>query len=292
MIYSMTGYGRKEFENEDYKISLEIKTVNHKYLNIYSKIPASLNPVEDKIKKHIQKRLNRGRIELNIFLSEKSEDQLVINPNFQVLDKYYKTLTEIKNRYKIESDVNLDLLAKYKDAIDIQYNEIDHEKIFEILKIILDEVIDSILEMRRVEGEKLKTDIENNLNDIEEILNVLNRKTGVIINSHRESMRRKINDLLLNIEIDNDRLEQEIAVYSDKTDINEEIIRINSHLNQFREMLKNGGVIGHKLDFLSQELNREINTIGSKSPDVNITNYVVDMKSLVGKIREQVQNIE
>jgi len=292
MIYSMTGYGRKEFENEDYKISLEIKTVNHKYLNIYSKIPASLNPVEDKIKKHIQKRLNRGRIELNIFLSEKSEDQLVINPNFQVLDKYYKTLTEIKNRYKIESDVNLDLLAKYKDAIDIQYNEIDHEKIFEILKIILDEVIDSILEMRRVEGEKLKTDIENNLNDIEEILNVLNRKTDVIINSHRESMRRKINDLLLNIEIDNDRLEQEIAVYSDKTDINEEIIRINSHLNQFREMLKNGGVIGHKLDFLSQELNREINTIGSKSPDVNITNYVVDMKSLVGKIREQVQNIE
>jgi len=292
MIYSMTGYGRKEFENDDYKISLEIKTVNHKYLNIYSKIPASLNPVEDKIKKYIQKRLNRGRIELNVFLSEKGEDQLVIKPNFQILDKYYKTLTEIKNRYKMKADVKLDLLAKYKDAIDIEYNEIDHEKLFEVLKLILDEVIDSILEMRHVEGEKLKIDIENNLNNIEEILNVLNKKTDVIISSHRENMRRKINDLLLNIEIDNDRLEQEIAVYSDKTDINEEIIRINSHLNQFREMLKNGGVIGHKLDFLSQELNREINTIGSKSPDVNITNYVVDMKSLVGKIREQVQNIE
>ncbi|MEA1975563.1 MAG: YicC/YloC family endoribonuclease [Bacillota bacterium] len=292
MICSMTGYGRNEFENEEYKISVEIKTVNHKYCNIYSKIPSSLNPIEDKIKKHIQNKLNRGRIELNIYLTEKGEDQLVIKPNFKVLDKYHKTLTEIKKRYKIEADIDLELLVKYKDSIDIEYNEIDHEKIFKVIVIVLDEVIDSVLEMRIKEGEKLRNDIETNLNLIEKILTELSLKTNEIIFKHRENMRRKINDLLENIEIDSDRLEQEIAIYVDKTDINEEIIRINSHIQQFREMLLKGGVIGHKLDFLSQELNREINTIGSKSPDVNITNYVVDMKSLVGKIREQVQNIE
>jgi uncharacterized protein (TIGR00255 family) len=288
----MTGYGIKEFENDEYKISVEIKTVNHKYCNIYSKISSSLNPVEDKIKKHIQKRLKRGRIETNIYLTEKGENQLVLKPNFQVLDKYHKTLTEIKNRYKIKGDINLELLAKYKDAIDIEYNEINHEEVFEILKLVIDEVIDSVLEMRIEEGKKLRRDIETNLNSIKEVLEILSLKTDEIISKHRDNMRRKINDLLEDIKIDSDRLEQEIAIYVDKTDINEEIIRIKSHLDQFTEMFIEGGVIGHKLDFLAQELNREVNTIGSKSPDVNITNYVVDMKSLVGKIREQVQNIE
>jgi uncharacterized protein (TIGR00255 family) len=288
----MTGYGKDDFENEDYKISVEIKTVNHKYCNIYTRIPSALNSVEERIKKYIKKRLKRGRIEVNIYLTKKGEDQLIIKPNFNVLDQYYNTLTEIKKRYKMESDIDLNQLVKYDNVLSVDYNPIDEEKMFDILKVIMNSVIDSVVDMRQVEGEKLEKDIENNLESIEEILKDLSLLSDEIVEKHRESMRTKINELLMDIKIDEDRLEQEIAIYADKTDINEEIIRIKSHLNQFKKIFAKGGVIGRKMDFLAQELNREINTIGSKSPDVNITNYVVELKSLVGKIREQIQNIE
>jgi len=292
MIYSMTGYGKDDFENEDYKISVEIKTVNHKYCNIYTRIPSALNSVEERIKKYIKKRLKRGRIEVNIYLTKKGDDQLIIKPNFNVLDQYYNTLTEIKKRYKMESNIDLNQLVKYDNVLSVDYNPIDEEKMFDLLKIILNSVIDSVVEMRQVEGEKLEKDIENNLESIEEILKDLTLVSDDIVKKHRVSMRSKINELLMDIKVDEDRLEQEIAIYADKTDINEEIIRIKSHLNQFKDIFAKGGVIGRKMDFLAQELNREINTIGSKSPDVNITNYVVELKSLVGKIREQIQNIE
>jgi len=292
MIYSMTGYGKDDFENEDYKISVEIKTVNHKYCNIYTRIPSALNSVEERIKKYIKKRLKRGRIEVNIYLTEKGDNQLIIKPNFNVLDQYYNTLTEIKKRYKMKSDIDLNQLVKYDNVLSVDYNPIDEEKMFDLLKLILNSVIDSVVEMRQVEGKKLEKDIEDNLKSIEEILKDLTLLSDDIVKKHRVSMRAKINELLTDIQIDEDRLEQEIAIYADKTDINEEIIRIKSHLNQFKDIFNKGGVIGRKMDFLAQELNREINTIGSKSPDVNITNYVVELKSLVGKIREQIQNIE
>lgn len=292
MIYSMTGYGKDDFENEDYKISVEIKTVNHKYCNIYTRIPSALNSVEERIKKYIKKRLKRGRIEVNIYLTKKGDDQLIIKPNFNVLDQYYNTLTEIKKRYKMESNIDINQLVKYDNVLSVEYNPIDEEKMFDLLKIILNSVIDSVVEMRQVEGEKLEKDIQNNLESIEEILKDLTLLSDDIVENHRVSMRNKINELLMDIKVDEDRLEQEIAIYADKTDINEEIIRIKSHLNQFKDIFAKGGVIGRKMDFLAQELNREINTIGSKSPDVNITNYVVELKSLVGKIREQIQNIE
>jgi uncharacterized protein (TIGR00255 family) len=192
----------------------------------------------------------------------------------------------------MESNIDINQLVKYDNVLSVEYNPIDEEKMFDLLKIILNSVIDSVVEMRQVEGEKLEKDIENNLESIESILKDLTLVSNDIVEKHRVSMRNKINELLMDIKVDEDRLEQEIAIYADKTDINEEIIRIKSHLNQFKDIFAKGGVIGRKMDFLAQELNREINTIGSKSPDVNITNYVVELKSLVGKIREQIQNIE
>ena len=288
----MTGYGKDDFENEDYKISVEIKTVNHKYCNIYTRIPSALNAVEERIKKYVKKRLKRGRIEINIYLTKKGDNQLIIKPNFNVLDQYYKTLTEIKKRYKMESDIDLNQLVKNDNVLSVEYNPINEEEMFDLLKVVVNSVLDSVVEMRQVEGKKLEKDIQNNLDSIAEILKDLSLLSETIVEKHRVNMRTKINELLTDIEIDENRLEQEIAIYADKTDINEEIIRIRSHLNQFGEIFDKGGVLGRKLDFLAQELNREINTIGSKSPDVNITNYVVELKSLVGKIREQIQNIE
>lgn len=292
MIYSMTGYGREEFENESFKFVIELKTVNHKYCNIYTRLPNKLNSIEDKIKKYIKKSLKRGRIEININFYEKDDSFLEIKPNFAVLDEYHEALLSIKDRYKIKEEINLELLAKFKDAVDIAYKEIDEDEIWETLKIPLDQAIASVLEMRRQEGLKLKSDLLKSISNIKDILRNLEEISDDIVQVHKEKMYEKINELLDNMEVDDERLEQEIAIYADKTDINEEIVRIKSHLDQFINIFEQERPLGKKLDFLAQELNREVNTIGSKSPDVDISNDVVDLKTEIGKIREQILNIE
>jgi uncharacterized protein (TIGR00255 family) len=288
----MTGYGREEFENESFKFVVELKTVNHKYCNIYTRLPNKLNSIEDKIKKYIKKNLKRGRIEININFFEKDDSFLEIKPNFAVLDEYHEALLSIKERYQIQEDINLELLAKFKDAVDIAYKEIDEDDIWENLKIPLDRAIESVLEMRRQEGLKLKNDLLKSISTIKDILRNLEEISDDIVQVHKEKMYDKINELLDDVSVDEERLEQEIAIYADKTDINEEIVRIKSHLDQFINIFDQERPLGKKLDFLAQELNREVNTIGSKSPDVDISNDVVDLKTEIGKIREQILNIE
>ncbi|MGM0378245.1 MAG: YicC/YloC family endoribonuclease [Bacillota bacterium] len=294
MLKSMTGYGREEFEDDEYKLSVEIKTVNHKYCNIYTKIPSRLNSIESKIKKYIKQRLKRGRIEVNIYLTEKNKDLVCLDPNFTFLDKYYETLTAIKKRYKIKDDINLDLLIDKKEAIESDYKELNEDAIWNILKDILDNVINSVDKMRINEGKALLTDLEKSISKIQESLNNLKILSDKIISNYRLSINEKIKELLQesDFEPDENRLEQEIAIFADKRDINEEITRIESHLDQFKKYFTIDKPVGKKLDFLAQELNREVNTIGAKSPDVNVSHIVVKMKDNIGKIREQVRNIE
>lgn len=294
MLKSMTGYGREEFEDSEYKLSVEIKTVNHKYCNIYTKIPNRLNSIESKIKKYIKKKLKRGRIEVNIYLTEKNKDLVCLDPNFTFLDKYYETLTAIKKRYKIKEDINLDLLIDKKEAIESDYKELDEDAIWLILKNILDNVINSVDKMRINEGKALLNDLEKSISKIQVLLENLKKLSDKIISNYRLSINEKIKKLLQesDFEPDENRLEQEIAIFADKRDINEEITRIESHLDQFKKYFTIDKPVGKKLDFLAQELNREVNTIGAKSPNVNISHIVVKMKDNIGKIREQVRNIE
>lgn len=294
MIYSMTGFGRGEFSNDAFDITLEIKSVNNRYCDIIVKMPKKLNVFEDRIKNTIKGQLSRGRIDVYINLDEKSYDNYEVLANFDILDKYVNVYREIKSRYEIKDDVTLSMLTRIQEGIDVSYLERGEEEYWAAIEPALNVALDRILEMRRQEGQKLKEDINEKTEHIRSILSKIELMTPQILEAYRVKMKDRVTELLkeLNAEIDEVRLANELAIYADKTNINEEIVRIYSHLAQINTILESSEPIGRKLDFLIQELNREVNTIGSKSPDIDISNLVIDLKSEIEQIREQIQNIE
>ncbi|GAU78737.1 YicC/YloC family endoribonuclease [Fusibacter sp. 3D3] len=294
MIYSMTGFGRGEFSNNAFDITLEIKSVNNRYCDIIVKMPKKLNVFEDRIKNTIKEHLSRGRIDVYINLEEKSYDNYEVLANFDILDKYVTVYREIKARYEIKEDVTLSMLTRIQEGIDVSYLERGEEEYWAAIEPALNVAIDRILEMRRQEGQKLKEDINEKTEHIRVVLGKIELLSPQILEAYRVKMKDRITELLkeLNAEIDEMRLANELAIYADKTNINEEIVRIYSHLAQIDTILESSEPIGRKLDFLIQELNREVNTIGSKSPDIDISNLVIDLKSEIEQIREQIQNIE
>lgn len=293
MVYSMTGFGRGEAENEYIKFTVEIKSVNHRYSDIIVKGGKRALVFEENIKNIIKNYITRGRIEVYINYEKKDMNDYKIVPDYQLMDEYHSVLRDIIKRYDLRDDVSVGLVSKFPEAIKLEANEADESVIWSCLEESCESAIKKLVEMRKIEGEKLVSDIimrkqliEDNVNRIEEI-------SPEIVASHKTKMIERIKDLLEGeFEVDDSRISQEIAIYADKTSITEEIVRLRSHLNQLVNILDNGGAIGRKLDFLLQEMNREVNTIGSKSPDIDISNYVISMKSELEKIREQIQNIE
>ena len=293
MGYSMTGYGRGEADSEFKKIIIEIKSVNHRYNDIIIKMPKKLFRFEDKMKSLIKKSVHRGRVEVYITLEETKGDDCVIAPNFKVLDQYYAALNEIKEKYSIEKSVDLHLMAKYPDAIKVEYKEEDEELLWELVQKSLTEALVSLVDMRKIEGEKLIVDIKERLDVLRKTLILIEENGEEIIKRYHVKMKDRIKELLEDkVELDEQRLAHEVAFFADKTNITEEIVRLRSHLEQFENIMSGNGQIGRKLDFLTQEVNREVNTIGSKSPDFDISNHVIELKSELEKIREQIQNIE
>ncbi len=294
MIYSMTGFGRGQHSSEVFDVTVEIKTVNNRYCDVIVKMPKKLTVFEDRIKNKVKGKLSRGRVEIYINFEEKAFDNYEVVPNFDVLDKYVKAYSEIKRRYELESDIDLKMLARLQDGIDVSYLERGEEEYWEALEPALGEALDKLEAMRRHEGEKLKVDIVSKIASIQKILGEIEKLSPIILESYKNRVKERISDLLeaLDTELDMYRLANEVAVYADKTNINEEVVRIHSHLAQLEHILSLEEPVGRKLDFLIQELNREVNTIGSKSPDYDISNYVIDLKSELEQIREQVQNVE
>lgn len=294
MIYSMTGFGRGEFSNEAFDVTLEIKSVNNRYCDIIVKMPKKLNVFEDRIKNKIKSKLSRGRIDVYINLEEKAYDNYEVLPNFEILDKYVKTYQEIQSRYGLKEELSLSLLTRISEGINVSYLERGEDEFWQSIEPALDLAITRILEMRLQEGNQLKNDIFAKIDSIKSKLVQIEHYAPRIIEAYRVKTRERISELLLqmNAELDEMRLANEIALYADKTNINEEIVRIYSHLDQMQQILSLDEPVGRKLDFLVQELNREINTIGSKSPDIDVSNLVIDLKSDIEQIREQIQNIE
>lgn len=293
MVNSMTGYGRSEQENEFQKIVLEMKAVNNRYCDIVIKMPKKFNRFEEKMKKLIKDKVKRGRVEIFIFLEEQKGNDFIVKPNFEVLDQYTNALSEIKDKYDIQRNFDLGLLTRFQDIFTIEYKEIDEESVWKLLSSVVSESLESLVEMRSIEGEKLYEDIIFRIDLIKNIIIKLKERAPEIVSLHKEKMKLRISELLSeNIELDEIRLAQEVAYFSDKTNITEELVRLDSHLIQLKNIFDEENSIGRKLDFLLQEVNREINTIGSKSPDVDISNHVIEMKSEFEKIREQIQNIE
>lgn len=294
MIYSMTGFGRGEFSSDIFDVTVEIRTVNNRYCDITVKMPKKLNVFEDRIKSKIKSKLSRGRIDVFINLEETAHDNYDVKANFEILDKFVDVYRKIKERYDLNDDVVLGLLTRVQDGIEVSYEERDESVFWEAIEPALDIAVEKIMEMRAIEGEQLKTDILSKVNNIKLNLKDIEAFTPQIVENYRKKITDRIKDLLseMNAEIDEARVANEIAVFADKTNINEEIVRIYSHLDQIESILNSMEPMGRKLDFLIQELNREVNTIGSKSPDIDISSKVIELKSEIEQIREQIQNIE
>lgn len=293
MISSMTGYGRGESSSESRSFLVEIKSVNHRYNDIIIRMPKKFSLFEEKIRKIIKKSIKRGRIEVYVTLEECKDDEVIIRPNLNIIEQYFNSLKEIKDRLKIDDDISLSQLTRFPDIFTIEHKEEEEDVIWETFQSALKQAIERLMEMRKAEGLKLAEDIKSRSNAIHNIVKEIESRTPIIVKEYCTKLYDRIKELTEDvIEIDEDRLAQEVSIYADKSNIAEEIVRLFSHLEQLNNITNEEGAVGRKLDFLIQEMNREINTIGSKSSDINISSMVIEIKSELEKIREQVQNIE
>ena len=288
----MTGYGKGYIEEDGRSFKIEIKAVNNRYLDLNIKLPKQISSLEDKIRRHVASRIYRGKIDMYITQDKFSQDDIVVNIDEMMADAYYDALKKIKDRYSIKDEISLSILSRFQDIITIDKREDDGEKIWNVLNKALDESITMLCKMRKEEGSRLSSDIQKRCDLIYNMVASIEKRSDVVVDEYRKKVQERIADFLGEVEVDEAKLINEVAFFADKSNITEEIVRLKSHLIQLKNTIVLDEPVGKKLDFLVQEMNRETNTIGSKSSDLDITNMVVDMKSEIEKIREQIQNIE
>lgn len=293
MIKSMTGFGRAEAENDDMSLSIEIKTVNHKYIDYQIRMPNYLNFLEDKIKKSIKDYLSRGRVEVYVKVDRKFGNKSKVDLDLPLASSINESLNTLMDELDIRDEVKLNHLLRYDDILTLKYEDIDEDSVSECVISTLESALEALLNMRKAEGERLKEDLQNNLKLINSYMEKIETRTPYLVEEYRDRLNDCVKNLVDNSDaIDNDRLNLEIVLYAEKADINEELVRMKSHIVSFNDTLKLDTPVGRKLDFIIQEMNREINTISSKSNDTELTQYVIEVKSLIEKLREQIQNIE
>lgn len=292
MIKSMTGYGRSIFENEGREYIVEIKSVNNRFNDINIKMPRSLNYLEDRIKKEILNSVTRGKVDLFITFNNNSDLGKNIKLNTDIAKKYISELKKLSEEADIVDNINVMDISKFPDVLNIKVEESAEEVIEKELLIALTEAIKSFIEMRKAEGNKIKEDLENRIDKISKKINQISNISAGLVEEYIVKLETRIKELLKTDVVDEARLAQEVVIYSDKCSVEEEITRLKSHISQFLNLLNENIAIGKKLDFLIQEMNRETNTIGSKANNLEITNFVVDIKTELENIREQIQNIE
>lgn len=293
MVKSMTGFGRAQSEEgKKYLISLELKSVNNRYLDINIRAPKFMIAIEDELRKIISKRLSRGKVD--VFINYKSYISSDIVPKLDVnlAKKYYDCLKELEDTLGITNDITVSKISKYPEVLTLQVEEANLDEIMLDLRVILNESLEMMVEMREIEGEKLKEDIMHKLYEIDNELKLIAAIAQEIPKQYKKKLNERIIELTQGTKLDKERIAQEIAIFADKASVDEEITRLYSHLNQMTKTLELNEPIGRKLDFIIQEMNRETNTIGSKANDMNMTNTVINIKNIIEKIREQVQNIE
>ena len=291
MIKSMTGYGKSNMSKNLREYQVEIKSVNHRYLDISIKMPRSLSYLEEEIKKAVSAKLTRGKVDVFITFNNNSLEGRDIKINTEIARMYIKELRGLAESEGIVADIPVTEISKLPDVLTIQNNQ-DDETIKNELLEVTNKAIENLVEMRKVEGEKIAQDLLLRIQDIEEKVKKISSLSTGLIEEYVVKLNTRIKELLQDQEIDEARLAQEVVIYADKCSIEEEVTRLNSHIYQFRELLKGNEAVGKKLDFMIQEMNRETNTIGSKANNLEITNEVINMKTQLENIREQVQNVE
>lgn len=293
MAKSMTGFGIGEFKDQYYNLSVECKTINHKYLDINPRIPRKLSFLEDKLRFLIKDHLGRGRVDIFVKFETVTSvgSQLVYDA--ELAKQYYHILKNIKSDFGLEEPISPVDIAKFPDVVKITEAEDDEEILWNMLSDAANNALENLCNMRIIEGKKLEKDILARVDLLERSVCDLEKYTDTIEKEYKDKLYARISELLDDPKVvDEYRLAQEVAIYADKSNITEEIVRFKSHINQLRDTVTADESVGRKMDFLIQEMNREVNTMGSKSSDVSIANLVINMKAELEKIREQVQNIE
>jgi uncharacterized protein (TIGR00255 family) len=292
MLKSMTAYGRAESTRLDLEYTVEIRSVNHRYREIALKLPQNLLPFEDIVRSLASERVKRGRVDISVQLKGNGEKKVMLELNLPVVKAYKDIFNALKQELGSEQPLDLSLFSQIKDAIIIRQNGVDLERIEPDLRLVMDEAFDSWEEMRVNEGKAIERDFLERLDRIRGYVDDIHQRAEQASTWYRDKLIQRINKWGELTEINEDRLMQEVAFMAEKADITEELIRIESHLDQFKKYMAQDETVGRRLDFLLQEINREVNTIGSKAADSLISHLVVEIKAELEKLREQTQNVE
>lgn len=292
MLRSMTGYGRGHQVVGNYDITVEVKSVNHRYFEFSSRIPKAYQFLEEKIKTAVQNGCSRGKVEASVSIQLIGGGENEVTLNVDITRGYLAALRSSAGELDLLDDLRLSDLVQFPDIFTVRKRELDPEEMWEAVRGVAEEAVNSFVRMREREGRQLKEDLVGRLENIAGTLSFIEERAPVLKEEYYNRLYQKITELLADKNIDETRLVTEAAIFADRVAIDEETVRLRSHLKQFAELLETDQPVGRKLDFLVQEMNRETNTIGSKCQDVDITRRVVDIKSEIEKIREQIQNLE
>ena len=292
MVRSMTGFGRAKKEIDSLDITVEIKSVNHRYFEFSARLPRSYNFLEEKLKSFLAQNISRGKVEISVMIEDNSQNATVVEIDRDYANAYITALKQLSKEFKIKNDIGASSFVGNNDLFKIRRKAADDQTVQNAVLTVAKEALDNFIEMRSIEGERLLNDVKSRTAYILKKVEFIEERSPETVKLYKERIEQKIKELLNDTAPDEQRILTEVAIFADKVAVAEETVRLRSHINQFRELLETDEPLGRKLDFLVQEINREINTMGSKAQDVEITKCVVDMMSEVEKIREQIQNIE
>lgn len=288
----MTGYGSAVYEDAERRIRCEARSVNHRYLDISIRLPRGYMALEDRMRRVVSERIARGRIEIFVSVEEFSGKRRTMSLDTDLLRNYIDVIQEARKVADLEGRLSVDTLVNLPDIIRVTEEEVDVETVWPSFEMALQSTLDKLVEMRRSEGERLTSDISARIRWIDGALQQIAQRAPEVVQLYHQRLQRRVAEWRHDISIDAERLAAEVVLFAERADISEEIVRARSHVQEFLASCESGSAVGRKLDFLLQELNREVNTIGSKANDTEISNCVVAIKSEIEKVREQVQNVE
>ena len=292
MIKSMTGFGRAEYADQNRKFTVEIKSVNHRYLDMAIKMPKKLNFFEAAIRNELKNSIQRGKVDVFITYEDYTENNVGIKYNKDVAEEYLKYLKQMSEEFELDLDVRVSTLSRYPEVFSMEEIDVDEEEIWAGLKAAIQGAADKFVDARIKEGENLKNDLIMKLDDMLTHVAYIKERAPEIIAEYKKGLEEKVKELLGDVKVDEGRLLTEVTIFADKVCIDEEIVRLTSHIETTKKALMEGGSIGRKLDFIAQEMNREANTILSKANDLATSNHAIELKTEIEKVREQIQNIE
>ena len=292
MVKSMTGFGRCEVSEGTRKMTVEMKSVNHRYLDVNMKMPKKLNFFDASIRSLLKTYIQRGKVDLFISFEDTAETNFSLKYNQELAGEYLKYLQQMADQFGLENDIRVSTLSRYPEVLSMEEVQVDEEELWNLLERALKGACEQFVETRIKEGENLKTDLLAKLDEMLENVAYISQRSPQIVGEYRKKLEDKVKELLEDAHIEESRLATEITIFADKICVDEEIVRLKSHIEHTKATLESGGAVGRKLDFIAQEMNREANTILSKANDLEVSNHAIELKTEIEKVREQIQNIE